>query len=85
MNMTLLRSYCTARAHEQAWSRVQPVLGGQSVVAIVGDYVSLAVVFTRCSAPRHALRCVRTRVETGSPPIEFECCNEDYTGDGDIP
>ena len=37
MNMTLpwLAAYCTTRPHEQARSRVQRVLGRQSVVVVV--------------------------------------------------
>ena len=45
MSMTLLRYCRSGRAHEHTRGRVQPVLGGQSVVAVVGDYVVCGCIY----------------------------------------
>ena len=45
MNMTLHPVLQSGRAHEHTRGRVRPVLGGQSVVAIVGDYVVCGCIY----------------------------------------
>ena len=45
MNMTLRPVLQSGRAHEHTRGRVRPVLGGQSVVAVVGDYVVCGCIY----------------------------------------